>query len=106
MNFTMGATLGVIYPTPVRAMGTGWCQAMGRLGSLAAPLIGGALIGLDLPLPDLLLVPAGSLAIGAVAAVGIALLCLRRFGGLRIGDRSQARVEPTLAAPGTVLAVD
>ena len=106
VNFTMGATLGAIYPTPVRALGTGWCQAMGRLGSLAAPMIGGALLGLDLPLRDLLLVPAGSLAIGAVAAVAIALLCLRRFGSLRIGDRARSSAGPSLGAPQTVLAVD
>ena len=106
VNFTMGATLGVIYPTPVRALGTGWCQAMGRLGSLAAPLIGGALLGLDLPFQDLLLVPAGSLAIGAVASIVIALLCLRRFGGLRIGDRARAPASPPVAAPGAILATD
>ena len=106
VNFTMGATLGVIYPTPVRAMGTGWCQAMGRLGSLAAPLIGGALLGLNLPFQDLLLVPAGSLAIGAVASIAIALLCRRRFGGLRIGDRAWVSATPPLSAPETVLAVD
>ncbi len=106
VNFTIGATLGVIYPTPVRAMGTGWCQAIGRLGSLAAPLIGGALIGLDLPFQDLLLVPAGSLALGAVAAIAIALLCLRRFGGLRIGDRAHAWAKPPVIAPATALAVD
>ena len=106
VNFTMGATLGVIYPTPVRAIGTGWCQAMGRLGSLAAPLIGGALLGLNLPFQDLLLVPAGSLAIGAAASIAIALLCRRRFGGLRIGDRAWVSATPSLSPPETVLAVD
>ena len=106
VNFTMGATLGVIYPTPVRALGTGWCQAMGRLGSLAAPLIGGALIGWDLPFQDLLLVPAASLATGAVASIALALLCMRRFGGLRIGERARSAAGPSLAAPEPVLAVD
>ncbi len=104
VNFTMGATLGVIYPTSVRAMGTGWCQAMGRLGSLAAPMIGGALIGLNLPFQDLLLVPAGSLAVGAAASIPITLLCLRRFGGLRISDRAQP--DASLAPANAVLAMD
>ncbi len=44
INFGMGAVLGTIYPTPVRAMGTGWAQAAGRVGALAAPLVGGALL--------------------------------------------------------------
>ncbi len=91
VNFNMGAVLGLLYPTPVRAVGTGWAQAMGRLGSLAAPLIGGALLGMHLSLSDLLLAPAISLAIGAVAAVGIAVLCLRRFGGTRLDDALRAR---------------
>ena len=105
VNFTMGATLGVIYPTAVRSLGTGWCQAMGRVGSMTAPLIGGALLGLDLPLQDLLLVPAGALAIGAAAAAAITALCLRRFQGLRIDDckRQDAPAASSLVAS---LAID
>ena len=110
VNFTMSSTLGVIYPTPVRSLGTGWCHAMGRLGSLAAPLVGGLLISLALPLPDLLMVPAASLAVGAVAAVVITVLCVRRFGSLRLSDRAQEggpleTVTATLA-PASPMALD
>ena len=105
VNFTMSATLGVIYPTAVRSLGTGWCQAIGRLGSLTAPLIGGALIGLNLPLRELLLVPAGALAIGAIASTALTVLCVRRFGGLRIDDRGRQGVTAATIPIGS-LAID
>ena len=102
VNFNMSAVLGMLYPTPVRSLGTGWAQAMGRIGSLAAPLIGGALLGLHLPLSDLLLAPAISLGIGAVAAIGIAALCVRRFGSARLDDALRALPHPpALAAAAT-----
>ena len=91
INFSMSATLGTIYPTPVRSLGTGWAQAAGRIGSLAAPVIGGALLGLHLPMQDLLLAPAAALAVGAVAAGVLAVLCVRRFGGCRLDERPGAR---------------
>lgn len=105
INFSMSATLGTIYPTPVRALGTGWAQGVGRLGSLAAPLIGGALLGLHLPMRELLFAPAGALAIGAAAAAVLAVLCVRRFNGLRLDERAALRAHgmpaeaPLEAAP-------
>ena len=91
INFSMGAALGSIYPTPVRSLGAGWAQAAGRIGSLAAPIIGGALLGFHLPTRQLLLAPAAALAIGAVAAVVLAVLCVRRFGGCRLDDRALSK---------------
>lgn len=85
-NFGSNAILGMIYPTPVRSLGTGWAQAMGRAGSLLAPVLGGFLLEMELPLQDLVLVPAAAMAVGTVASVGLALLCLRRFGSLRVHD--------------------
>ncbi len=86
INFGMGAVLGTIYPTPVRSMGTGWAQAAGRVGALAAPLVGGALLALKLPLRELLLAPALVLGVGAVACATLAVLCVRRFGGTRLSE--------------------
>jgi len=86
INFGMGAVLGAIYPTPVRAMGTGWAQAAGRVGALAAPLAGGALLTMQLPLAELLLAPAMVLGVGAVTCATLAVLCVRRFGGTRLSE--------------------
>ncbi len=99
INFNMSATLGTIYPTSVRSLGTGWAQAAGRIGSLAAPIIGGALLGMHLPTQDLLLAPAAALAVGAVAAGVLAVLCVRRFEGCRLDERPGAPRAHDAAAP-------
>ena len=42
------------YPTAVRGTGIGWGQGMGRIGSLAGPLVGGYLIALHTSTPRLM----------------------------------------------------
>ena len=85
-NFAINAAMVMIYPTAVRATGTGWAQAMGRVGSLGAPLLGGVLLGMHLPPQRLYIAPAIALLIGAVAAGLLAAVCIRRFGGYRLDE--------------------
>lgn len=40
---------GTFYPTPQRALGTGWMSGMGKLGSILAPLLGGVLLTSGMP---------------------------------------------------------
>jgi AAHS family 4-hydroxybenzoate transporter-like MFS transporter len=40
---------GTFYPTTHRALGTGWASGMGKLGSIAAPYLGGWLLASQLP---------------------------------------------------------
>src|SRR5882757_290828 len=47
-----------LYPQHVRAAGTGWTMAVGRLGSIAGPMLGGTLIGSGLSTATLLQVAA------------------------------------------------
>ena len=47
------AFAGNYYPSAMRATGVGWALGMGRIGSVLGPLLGGRLIGLDLPTPAL-----------------------------------------------------
>ena len=89
-NFAINAVMGMIYPTPVRSMGTGWAMACGRLGALIAQFAGGILLGMHLPSYELYFVPAGSLVVGAVASGALAILCVRNFGGTRIEEASMA----------------
>lgn len=89
-NFGMNAIIGMIYPTPIRSMGTGWAQACGRIGALAAQIVGGVLLGMHLPTQELYLVPAVALVVGAVAAGVLVLLCVRRFGGYRVDEAAAA----------------
>ena len=83
-NFGINATLGAIYPPSIRAMGTGWAQAAGRLGSLTAPLVGGLLLEAHVPLREVSFAPAAVLAVGAVVWTMLTVACVRRFGGTRL----------------------
>ena len=80
------ALLGIFYPTPIRSLGTGWTQAAGRLGALAAPVVGGILLDMKLPIQALPLAPALLLAIGFIACSVLTFLCIRRFRGWRPGE--------------------
>ena len=58
---------GALYPAPIRSTGTGWALALGRVGQIGGPLIGGILLGLGWTSRDIFLVasvPAFCVAIG------------------------------------------
>ena len=40
---------GTFYPTTHRALGTGWASGMGKIGSIAAPYLGGWLLASQIP---------------------------------------------------------
>ena len=98
------ALLGIFYPTTVRSTGTGWTQAAGRVGALAAPVVGGVLLGLDIPIQQLPLAPAGLMAFGALASVVLAWCCIRRAGGLRPVEFLSTGATPVAATPGSARA--
>jgi MFS transporter, AAHS family, 4-hydroxybenzoate transporter len=62
----------MIYPTSLRANGSGWELGIGRFGSIAGPVIGGLLVGL--PLATLYMYSAIPFAAGAVACFAIYFL--------------------------------
>lgn len=49
MQNGINAGAGMIYPTALRANGVGYALGVGRVGSVAGPLLGSALISLQLP---------------------------------------------------------
>ncbi len=58
---------GALYPPAIRSTGTGWALAMGRVGQIGGPLIGGILLGLGWTSKEIFLaasVPAFCVAIG------------------------------------------
>jgi MFS transporter, AAHS family, 4-hydroxybenzoate transporter len=59
----------MIYPTSLRANGSGWELGIGRLGSIAGPVIGGLLVGL--PLQTLYAYSALPFAAGAIVCFAI-----------------------------------
>jgi len=63
----LNALAGTIYPTYMRATGAGWGLGIGRIGSIAGPIIGGYLLGMGLTRPSLLLLTAIPLVFCAFA---------------------------------------
>jgi len=69
------ATCGKLYPARMRTSGLGWALGIGRLGGIAAPVLGGYLLTLGMP-PTQIFLSACAFAVVAAAATG--LLALRR----------------------------
>ncbi len=97
-QFGINATLVMIYPTQVRAIGAGWAQAFGRIGSIAAPIVGGGLLGMSVSTRELFYAPAAALVLGAFAAGILAMLCVRRFAGYQLDETAVPVIrEPSIA---------
>jgi AAHS family 4-hydroxybenzoate transporter-like MFS transporter len=85
--FGINASAGLVYATAFRSQGVGWAFAVGRIGSIAGILIGGALLARKWPLPQLFMAPAVPMLVGAAAAALLALACYRRFNGFKLDDK-------------------
>lgn len=83
-QFGLNALAGSSYPTFIRATGVGWALGIGRIGSILGPVVGGVLIALKLPLPQIFLFGAIPMLVGCVSA--ILLLKLRR-NAIRRGEQ-------------------
>jgi len=87
------AFTGNYYPAAMRATGVGWALGIGRFGSIFGPLIGGVLIGLDVPTPRLFLL----FAVPALVAASCVLL-VRPAAVLSLGPElggTRPRVDPS-----------
>jgi MFS transporter, AAHS family, 4-hydroxybenzoate transporter len=62
---------GALYPPPIRSTGTGWALALGRVGQIGGPLIGGMLLGLGWTSRDIFLAASGP---AFCVAIGMATL--------------------------------
>ena len=60
------ALAALTYPTAIRSSGVGWAMAMGRLGAVVGPMLGGLLLGLHWSADQILLVIAVPELIGAL----------------------------------------
>ena len=70
----LNAISGRFYPTFIRSNGVGWANGVGRIGSILGPVIGGVLIGLDLPSSQLFLCAAVPPLCAAIACFALARL--------------------------------
>jgi AAHS family 4-hydroxybenzoate transporter-like MFS transporter len=78
------AVMGLIYPTAIRAKGAGWGLAVGRLGAVIGPLIGGMLVSRHLSNFALFMAPSICLAVGTLASAVLAMLLMRRYGSIHV----------------------
>jgi len=83
---------GTYYPSSIRATGVGWGIGIGRLGSIAGPILGGTLLTLNLSSEALFRV----FAIPAILAV-ICSVCLRRSPE-QAGPNNNRPRNPTIGA--------
>ena len=87
LQFGLNAASGMIYPTAVRANGSGWAFGIGRFGSILGPILGGYLIARHLPLQQLFLIWSIPSCLGFFACLILTLLYRSRFKGLGLGLR-------------------
>ena len=69
----LNAIAGTIYPTHIRSTGVGWALGVGRLGSIAGPVLGGFLIADHIPISSLFIYT-GWIALVCAAAVFLVFL--------------------------------
>jgi len=69
-----------IYPTAYRAKGQGAAVAIAKIGAIAGPMIGGALLAAHVPTAELFFAVGLTVLVGAALAYPFALLYLRTFG--------------------------
>jgi AAHS family 4-hydroxybenzoate transporter-like MFS transporter len=82
------ATCGKLYPARMRTSGLGWSLGIGRLGSVAAPALGGYLLSRGLAPTQIFLSACVFALIAAVATVSL------RFRGTRAPALAVAEVAP------------
>ena len=82
-QYAINAVSGLVYPTAFRGNGSGWAFGVGRLGSIAGPVIGGVLVGMHLPVQQLYLAAAVPFLVGLPACFCFARLYNTRYWGRR-----------------------
>ena len=95
LQLGLNAASALIYPTAFRANGSGWAFAVGRIGSVSGPVLGGILIAMKLPLYEIFLLLLIPLGVGTAASVVMA----RLFGTGFQDDVPGAPRATTLAIP-------
>jgi AAHS family 4-hydroxybenzoate transporter-like MFS transporter len=87
----LNALAGTIYPTYMRATGAGWGLGIGRIGSIAGPIIGGLLLSFGFTRPILLVLTAIPLFFCGIAL--FALQSAKRAQDERGGDIGLAKAD-------------
>jgi nitrate/nitrite transporter NarK len=70
----LNGTCGKLYPARMRTSGLGWALGIGRLGGIAAPVLGGYLLSLGMAPPRIFM---SACVFALIAALATALLAFR-----------------------------
>src|SRR5262249_61443448 len=81
------AACGKLSPARMRTSGLGWALGIGRLGGIAAPMLGGSLLSVGLPPRQIFL---SACLFAVIAAVATGLLALRGVRGESLSSQSAA----------------
>ena len=65
------AVASMLYPVETRATGVGWALAVGRIGSIVGPMVGGILLELQMPITNILVMSAVPPLVAALAYLGM-----------------------------------
>ncbi|WP_194273907.1 MFS transporter [Variovorax paradoxus] len=87
LQLGLNAASALIYPTAFRANGSGWAFAIGRVGAVSGPILGGVLLAMNLPLHHVFLLLLIPLGVGTAASVVITRLS---GSGFQDGTRVEA----------------
>src|SRR5207253_2960757 len=102
------ATAGKLYPARMRTSGIGWALGIGRLGGIAAPVLGGYLLSLGMHPPQIFFSACG---FALIAAIATALLAFRaddqppsdgRLGGAAHQEAETADLRQSAAGASAV----
>lgn len=75
------ALAAVVYPVAIRSTGVGWAMAIGRLGAVTGPALGGVFLGWNWGVAQILAVIAAPPLIGALCVFLIRELATARWAG-------------------------
>ncbi|HUB94471.1 MAG TPA: MFS transporter [Stellaceae bacterium] len=78
---SLNCTVGIFYPTGIRANGVGFATGMGRVAAVIGPVITGFLMAQKLPLQTMLYIVSGPYIIVMVACLPLGWLYRTRFRG-------------------------
>lgn len=84
VQIALNAGAGLLYPSAVRSKAVGWAFAIGRIGSVAGPMLGGLAFELNLSFPVLFIIPAIPMALGGLTSGVLTGLLVRKTGSFRM----------------------
>jgi AAHS family 4-hydroxybenzoate transporter-like MFS transporter len=79
-QYGLYAVAGMIYPTSFRSAGVGSAISIGKIGSVAGPVVGGVLLSMHLPITELFYAASLLFIVATVFSTVLALLYRVRFG--------------------------